>query len=296
MDGRGKSGAKKGEMIMCVTKKNRRFWKISGALLMAGLILLGAAATPRAAPRGKGNTAGKTLEAIYGNLEESTRGYEAIQSRIDGNTLTIDVFVNFKGAYNTKLEGVTCAALARRGILLWAGVYEGSRYDFAPGMSITVNISIHGIYNGAGARSGQNYFDFVCRKESGRSFTFYGVGYYNRDLLGTYRGAIPDTRYTNGSIVMYGGYGGRYTADQYIKVAAHEYGHVLGLGDHYGKGLRHTREVPVGNFYVSGDIMGTHGVVTSNDIEMMLKAYQTGTYQAFVTGGSEVKSPVVKSY
>jgi len=239
----------------------------------------------------------KTLEALYGNLGGSTRGYEAIQARISGNVLTIDVYVNFKGAYDAKIEGQTCASLAKQGLRLWAGAYKGSRYDFEPGVSFTVQVNIHDIYNGAGARSGQNYFDFVCLTGTGRAFTFFGVGYYNRELLGTYSGAIPDKSYTNGSIGMYIGLGGRYTANQYVKVSAHEFGHVLGLGDLYGKGVASTQECPHGKQYVSGDIMGTHGAVTPNNIEMMLEAYTANTYQAYVNSGlPEVKSRVIRSY
>jgi len=241
--------------------------------------------------------AGKTLEAMYGDLSASTGGHEAIQARISGNTLTIDAYVNFKGAYSTKLEGKTYAALAKQGLRLWAGTYQGSRYDFEPGTSFTVQVHIYDIYDGAGARPGQNYFDFVCLAEYGRAFTFYGVGYYNRELLGLYKGAIPDKSYTNGAIGMYRGISGSYTAAQYVKVAAHEFGHVLGLGDLYRRGVASTQECPQGRKYAEGDIMGTHGHVTPNNIEMMLEAYTTGRYQAYVNSGlPEVKSKVIQSY
>jgi len=296
-------------------KSAKKARKIPGAFLLMAIVILMTAVTPRAAlfDRAKlgrffggwaangraasGNAAPATLERLYGTLEGSTAGHEAIQARIRGNKLTIDVYVNFKGAYNTQLEGSTYAALARQGFRLWEGSYEGSRYDFEPGLSFTVEMNIHSIYDRAGARTGQNYFDFVCLAQPGRCFTFYGVGFYNRELLGTYKGAIPDTRHTNGSIVMYNGSGGRYTAGQYIKVAAHEFGHVLGLGDLYKKGVAPTPECPQGVKYAEGDIMGSHGAVTPNNIEMMLEAYTTGNYQAYVNSNlPEVKSRVIRSY
>jgi len=238
-----------------------------------------------------------TLERMYGTLEDSTRGHEAIRARIRGNTLTIEAYVNFKGAYNTLLEGKTYAALARQGMMLWAGSYAGSEYDFEPGMAFDVIVNIHDIYNSIGARESQNYFDFVCLTKTGRSFTFYGVGYYNRELLGTYSGAIPDRSYTNGSIVMHSGINSKYSANQYTKVSAHEFGHVLGLGDAYGKGLASTPECPEGKKHVDGDMMFTSGQVTPNNIEMFLEAYTTGRYQAYVDSGlPEVKSRVIRSY
>ena len=243
------------------------------------------------------STQGKTLEQMYGTLAGSTRGYEAIQARISGNVLTIDVYVNFTGAYGVLLEGQTRAALAKQGIRLWAGAYTGSRYDFEPGMAFSVKVDIHDIYDGAGARGGQNYFDFFCMDATGRGFTFYGAGYYNREMLGTHDGALPDKNHTNGTICMYSGLsGGRYTASQYIKVSAHEFGHVLGLGDLYNKGVAATAECPQGKYYVDGDIMGSHGNVTPNNIEMMLEAYRNNRYQAYVNSWPEVKSSVIRSY
>ena len=264
------------------------------ALLFAGLIVIASLVV-------FSGTAGaaKTLEQMYGNLRGSTRGCEAVQARISGNTLTIDLYVNFRGSYHTKLDGITHAELAKRGFRFWEGMYRGGRYDFEPGMSFTVKVNIHAIYNGVGARAAQNYFDFVCIDGAGRSYVFYGVGYYNRELLGTYGGVIPDRSYKNGTIVMFNRLPGMgaYTANQYTKVSAHELGHVLGLGDLYKKGVASTPECPGGRKYVEGDIMGTHGRVTPNNIEMFLEAYRTNTYQAYVNSHlPEIKSRVIRSY
>ncbi|MDR2688000.1 MAG: hypothetical protein LBB75_09620, partial [Oscillospiraceae bacterium] len=75
-----------------------------------------------------------TLQQMYGTLAESTGGYEAVQARVSGNTLTIDLYVNFRGAYNTRIRSQTYAALAKKGFRLWAGAYAGSQWDCQPGM------------------------------------------------------------------------------------------------------------------------------------------------------------------
>jgi len=238
-----------------------------------------------------------TLQQMYGTLAEHTRGYEAVQARISGNTLTIHLYVNFQGAYNTKIGDQTYAALAKKGLRLWAGTYKGSQWDFKPGMSFTVKVNIHDIYKSAGRKPGQNYIDFVCKTSLDRSYVSQGVGYYNRELMGTNQGAIPDKRYLCGSIIMFSGISKRYTANQYIKTAAHEFGHVLGLGDLYNKGVAPTKECPGGAKYDKGDIMGAHGRVTANNIEMFLEAYKTNRYQAYVNSSlPEVKSRVIRSY
>jgi len=268
--------------------------KLLKTLLLMVLIVLMTSVIPSTA---SASGDAMTLQQLYGTLESSTRGYEAIQARIRGNVLRMDVYVNFKGAYNAKLDGKTYAALAMQGFRLWEGTYAGTRFDFKPGMSFRVEIMIHAIYNGAGAVSGQNYFDFVCVNGNHSSYTFYGAGHYTRELLGTYAGAIPDRSYTNGTIIMYNGLKSRYTVNQYRKVSAHEFGHVLGLGDAYKRGIPSTAECPQGKYYLEGDIMNTHGVVTPNNIEMMLEAYRTGQYQAYVNSSiPEVKSSVIRSY
>lgn len=95
-----------------------------------------------------------------------------------------------------------------------------------------------------------------------------------------------------------------YTYYEYSQTSAHEFGHVLGLADAY-KTKTHSaafyekgaplNEVPYGT-WVSGDMMRDNGYVTPNDIEMMLEAWKTNSWQTFVDDDPAApKSPVIRS-
>ena len=95
-----------------------------------------------------------------------------------------------------------------------------------------------------------------------------------------------------------------YSYYEYSQTSAHEFGHVLGLADAY-QTSKHSQapwnrngfsEGPKGD-WMTGDIMRNNGYVTSNDIEMMLEAWKTNSWQAFVDDDPAApKSPVIRSY
>ncbi len=84
-------------------------------------------------------------------------------------------------------------------------------------------------------------------------------------------------------------YWAEYDVHEYMKTAAHEFGHVFGLGDAYNVGWH---EEAVQNAEVDyTDIMRTNKIVSPNDIEMLLEAWKLNEWQEFV--GDE-QSPVIR--
>lgn len=62
---------------------------------------------------------------------------------------------------------------------------------------------------------------------------------------------------------------------------AHEFGHVLGLGDAYTNGGAPVNDEIKGGGWLVGDIMRSNGPVRSNNIEMVLEAFKMNKYQMF---------------
>lgn len=98
---------------------------------------------------------------------------------------------------------------------------------------------------------------------------------------------------------------------QICKDAAHEFGHVLGLMDAYNTDLNYYVEpVPFDNNIVnelnfntaSGEMMYNNGLISSNDIEMIIYAKKNGKRQSFVpiinlkdTGKYDLPSTAIKA-
>ena len=97
---------------------------------------------------------------------------------------------------------------------------------------------------------------------------------------------------------LYGTYGTDaddiYDLNSFKGIAAHEFGHALGLGDAY---ILNQEEwtyslTYVDNMEVSEDDMMFHNIaVSANDIEMLLEAQKTWQVQEFIT---DSKSSVIR--
>lgn len=93
-----------------------------------------------------------------------------------------------------------------------------------------------------------------------------------------------------------------YSEYLYGSTISHEFGHTLGLGDAYpranqGKKLVNNSEVSAcseGNWGIDGSIMYYNGEVYSNDIEMVLEAFQTNSWQYFIDLDGIIKSRVIR--
>ena len=193
----------------------------------------------------------------------------------------------------------------------WSGSFQGTWYDFELGKNINLETTVYSnqlrwqknlnndkiqeqfiIDIGGIGRSYQNDANLI----SGISDLLTGDFYFSNWSPGNV-----------GKIKLFSGYrysddtkAYNYSPEQLGSVAAHEFGHILGLGDAYGEGSRpevsrETSEVPL------YDIMrNSYGNVTLNDIEMVWRARVTNTYQSFQNWKSGrysyKKSRAIKTY
>ncbi len=86
-----------------------------------------------------------------------------------------------------------------------------------------------------------------------------------------------------------------YNSDRFLHMIAHEFGHVLGLKDAYKRtdlsGWREAKETEEVNYK---NMMRSDGEVQSNDIEMILEAWQNNQMQYYASSQYGTKSAVIR--
>lgn len=246
--------------------------------------------------------------------------YAPVKVTRAGDNININAYINFTGDADriipTNEDGTlnifTNAEVVARGIQnKWSGFFQGTWYDFELGKNINLETTVYSnqlrwqknlnndkiqeqfiIDIGGIGRSYQNDANLI----SGISDLLTGDFYFSNWSPGNV-GKIKlfsGYRYSDDTKVY------NYSPEQLGSVAAHEFGHILGLGDAYGEGSRpevsrETSEVPL------YDIMrNSYGNVTLNDIEMVWRAWVTNTYQSFQNWKSGrysyKKSRAIKTY
>ena len=213
----------------------------------------------------------------------------------EGNSFTITAYIEFTGDYDQyiiqprpsmRMPGVTYAEAVKDGIeMYWSSPNIGAStpYDFG-GMAITVNTTV--IVKDPQKKYGdQRFVKYDISTQAGTCNL--SQGYYGN---WTVKGAK--------TVKMYAAYPGNQNSsyEEYMRIAAHEFGHVLGICDAYAKGRRPamivSTEVP------ANDLMRTIGrndaLVTANDIEMMWQAYRENSWQYFVKWKGPAKSTAIR--
>ena len=239
----------------------------------------------------------------------------AVQVTRSGDTINIKAYVEFTGAYQDIFPGtnITYADVAAAGILSkWNGTFTGNQYDFTPGKNITVNTKIYSNQKSSAnlwTSAGSNQKDFLEIYIDNTDPVYYGPAGINpiqhTQNVPHMDGGQDDWSVSNDKkITMYRSHSGdpnEYSQYGYASTIAHEFGHVLGLGDAYGdkdKGrvaATNTPEVPVTQ-WLQDDIMVHNGYVTPNDVEMVWQAWSTNEWQYFTDYKGHKKSEVIKSY
>jgi plastocyanin len=215
---------------------------------------------------------------------------QAVQVTRSGNTINEKVFVNITGEYEYKKtdSGVTYHDLAVAGFNMWAGQYNVN------GQSVTYKVNVVDYDKGQHLVStGQQWLKVEIKSSVpgyGSNVT-YGV---NND------GTPKDWSVDNPGVMTLDvsqskdiSQGRPGTTFEYV--AAHEFGHILGLADAYSNPLINRPEAEVTNDEVpyydmmrSGTVISdkkdvTNLYITDNDVEMVWQARQTDQQQSFAT-------------
>ena len=237
----------------------------------------------------------------------------AVQVTRTGDTINVKAYVQFTGDYEQTFPhgNYTYAEVAASGIQTkWSGTFTGTQYDFSPGQKITVKTQVYsnqyskyGVWKKAGNTENQEFLEIYIDnrlKEGNRPHMNGGQDEWtvsNTKKITMYRSS-------NGELPCYGMQGYGFTV-------AHEFGHVLGLGDAYGYEPGASKEImrEFGNRpeapntiecpnlgWKKGDIMRDNGIVTANDVEMVWEAWSTSKWQYYVDYNGHKKSTVIKSY
>lgn len=212
---------------------------------------------------------------------------QAVQVTRKGDTITAKVFVDFDIDNSLMSSGVDFKNLIISGFKMWNDSY------FQNGHKISLNIQVIDKDNTSekNIKPGQKWLDVEVKK--------------NYDISRVDRGIEPDGTPKSWNVDNTGKMTLVYEEAKTFKVgnddigktftyiAAHEFGHVLGLDDAYEDLSRNRQEadvnpeIPYYDMMRSGRIIEdknpiTKLYVTDNDLEMVWEAWRTNEWQAFV--------------
>ena len=245
---------------------------------------------------------------------------KAVQVTRAGDNITIKAYLNFEGAANEIFPGTiyTYAEVIYKGIdENWNNLsFVGTSYDFGIGKIITVKTELYSYYDSPSGvmmapstyNADQQYL--TIRVDNSDPAIFVNYNTFDGTYAETHRCHVSrsgDWSISNlGTITMYPHYvkagasiGSMtiYGYGEYKQVAAHEFGHILGLNDAYGEGIRPKAEATVevrGGTMWQGDMMRNDGSVSANDVEMVWEAWSTNRYQYFQDYDGHTRSSAIR--
>jgi hypothetical protein len=225
----------------------------------------------------KVDVTGRSLQDSY-NIQSNSA--DAIYVHLEGNTINIDVTALITGdAALSLIDGSRAWEWIVSGIKdAWSGDYwvDGKK------VNVKVNFAV--------------YLDEDRNSLRHKYITIKAVSSFGRSHASDLD--TPDNTYNwsrtmSGAFTIYMGFqeDGQppnpksYTAAEYSLVAAHEFGHLMGIGDAYKNEKLGLDHVPL-NKVSFKDIMRTYEpslspLPSAIDIRMMLKAWSTNQYQKF---------------
>ena len=158
-----------------------------------------------------------------------TGSNDAIQMSVSGNTVTLDLFVDFRGDRNHEIGNYTARELAIQGFELWAGDYSN-----VFGHDITLNVNVH--ERTSSSSSDQNYVTVSISAGYGHTHFRRGHFHWRASRAFTWTPSRPGIvhvyqqhRNSEGEIRTRNYW-------QFRQAMSHYFGHIFGLGDAYGPG------------------------------------------------------------
>jgi RHS repeat-associated protein len=248
--------------------------------------------------------------------------YSPVKVTRDGNEINIAANINFTGDAKELFPGTnkTYADVIAGGIQgKWDNLsFTGTNYDFGVGNDITVKTTINRAYNTA-QKGFNKYFELNVDNDEAGVLGITKISILGIDVdrqVSHMTGGLDNWSVSNpGMITMYKDYNGGpdYSEDEYGRTVAHEFGHILGIGDAYGykpgatakekakydnrSEAQDTTEVPgESGGYGGWDMMRGNDIVTANDVEMVWEAWKTNKWQYFVDYNGHKKSSAITSY
>lgn len=213
------------------------------------------------------------------------------------DSITIDVYVNFEGELNPRSDSFWNSILPTyfqlkftphyatklivKGIKKWADTYEGSGFDnFGCDPVVNVQVNVHESHSDEEFPCFQKFVDIDIDKVGRAYQTSKSWCMGNLFLGGSATWKIDNLGHIHifDSGLTESGEAVQYSDDGFSSVAAHEMGHVFGLGDAYTES---PRTVGVSEEVGPDDMMRSNAKVYPNDIEMLLLAWKENERQYY---------------
>lgn len=208
-----------------------------------------------------------TIESLYLEFKDESfnNTTNPIYYTISENKITVQLRTHFTGIYDELLNGRTRKEIVKEGICEnWNNEFTGTVYDFYPGLPVKIE------------------FVFTERESEFNSSTYKAFVIDITDSLD--RSSTSRASYSSdgdtGCLTMRNH---RYVENSYKKVAAHEFGHILGLSDDYSEKDRDLDFINVKQNEIIGTdgMMCYNGKVVANDIEMAFYAAINDEWEFF---------------